>query len=717
LNGRRLPLLIGPVVAVLLFLPTLGHDFVFDDHAVIGQNPLMHDLRDLPRLLAAPYWNTPTRDRMLYRPVTSVSFALDRAIARGLDPRWFHLVNVLLHATASLLVAVWAATLLPGRTGPAAAGLLFAVHPVHVEAVAGIVGRAEILAACAVLGAILCHRAARAAIGWRCGLLMTAAWTGTLLGAGAKESAVVAPVLCLVADAFVPAPPGRRRVVLLYAGHAAALGIYFAARVLVLGTIGIGRPIPFVDNPAASAGAIDGRLTALGTVARYAVLLLWPRRLSADYSYDQIPVVRSPLDPWALAGLALVIGVVAGGVLLRRRAPVVACAFLFTAVAASLTSNLVVFIGTILAERLMYLPSAGVCLLGAAGAAWLARRRGLIPSVAAVAVAAGAGAARTAVRLPEWKDDLALYSSAARVSPRSARIRYNLGNAHLRLERHAEAETEYRAALAIYPEFGDARVNLGMALLQQGRGREALPVLEGAARRDPGSPDLAVNLGNAWRAVGEPARAREEFERALRLDPRSARAWNNLGSLALGRGDLPRALECLRRAVDLDPSYAVFRVNLADALVAAGRPEEADARFLEAYHLDPGLPESRRGMGEVLLRRGDAAGAEREFRAAVAATRPSARAANFLGYLLAGRGDARGAAAAYLRAVALDPALHDAHRSLGYLYAGPLADPERARRHLETSLALDPGQPEADAMRKILGDLSRRNRGGAPGGR
>jgi tetratricopeptide (TPR) repeat protein len=706
LTGRRLALLLGPLLAVLLFLPTIRHGFVFDDHPVIGQNPLMRDLRDLPRLLVAPYWNTPTRDRMLYRPVTSASFAVDRAIASGFDPRWFHLVNVLLHGLATALLTAWAAATLPGRIGPAAAGVLFAVHPVHVEAVAGIVGRAEILAACGVFGTLLGHRAALTAPGGRrAAVPAIGAWILCLLAAGAKESAVVAPVLCLLADLAFPARSPRRRHLLLYAGYAAVLGIYFAVRVQVLGTVGIGRPIAFVDNPAAAAGPLDGRLTALGTVARYAILLLWPRHLSADYSFDQIPVIRSAADPWALSGLLVVAAILGGGAYLLKRAPAAGHALLWVAVSAAPTSNLLVFIGTLLAERLMYLPSAGLCLLAGAGAAALERRGAGRLALAAVAALGVAGAVRAWARLPEWRDDLALYASAARVSPRSARIRYNLGNAHLRDGRHPEAESEYRAALAIYPDFGDALVNLGLTLVQRGRAEEALSLLERAAARHPANADIAVNLGAAWRAAGDPERAAAEFERALRLDPGSARAWNNLGSLALARGDLDRALECLGRAVELDPVYVVFRVNHADALAAAGRLAEAEAEFLEAHRLDPDQPEARRGYGEVLLRRGDASGAEREFRAAAAGHPPSPRAANFLGYLLAGRGDDGGAAEQYLRAVALDPTLHDAHRSLGILYATRLGDPERAIRHLEASLALEPEQPGADAIRTMLRDL------------
>jgi len=716
LTGRRSSLLAGPILALLLYIPTLGHGFVFDDRGVIEANPLMQDIRDLPRLVAAPYWNAPQHARTLYRPLTSASLALDRALS-GSRPAWFHAVNVALHALATLLVAGLALDLLPGRpVGAAVAAALFAVHPVHVEAVAGIVGRAEVLAAIGVLLAVACHRRALSAASGRFLPWAAAAWAAVLGGALSKESAIAAPLIVLLAERLMPAaasaPRGRRPM--LHAGYGLVVLAYLGARAAVLGTIGIGQPIPFVDNPAASAGPLAGRLTGLGTLARYARLLLWPDRLAADYSYDQIPVIRSLLDPLAVLGLLVLVAVVAGGLLLVRRAPACAFGLLFMAASAALTTNVVLFIGTLLAERLMYLPSVGLCLLGgwAVGRATGPKARLVAVAVAAAAVLLLAG--RAWARIPEWKDDFALYQSAARVSPRSARIRYNLGNAYLKLGRFADAETNYREALRIYPEFQDARVNLGMALVQLGRPQDALAFLEETARLDPKSADLAVNLGTAYQALGDEARAEAAFRRALELDPRSARAWNNLGSIELHRGSAGAAATTIARAVDLDPRMAIFRINLADALNAAARKGEAAEQFREAFRIDPDLPEAHRGMGEVALEAGDLVTAEREFRVAAGAEVPSARAANFLGYVLARTGRTAEAAAQYERAIALQPDLADAHASLGLLYGAQAGEGARAIEHLRASLRLDPGQANAEELRALLRRLEARREGGSP---
>jgi tetratricopeptide (TPR) repeat protein len=708
LSARRAALAAGPLLAILLYLPTIGSGFVFDDEGAITQNPLLRDLRDLPRALVSPYWNLPGHGTSLYRPLTTFSFALDRALVRGFRPGWFHGVNLLLHAAATFLVALLAAEILPRAGAPLVAGVLFAAHPVHVEAVAGVVGRAELLAACGALGAVLASRralmAGGAASAVRWGGLAAAA---SFLGMCGKESAATIPLLCALADAaFPPAPaPSPRRRATLYLALAASSGAYLMARWIALGSLGIGEAIPFVDNPASGAGPVAGRLTALACVVRYAALVLWPARLAADYSFDQLPIVRSLFDPMALLGLAIVVGLVAAGAWCLRRRPVCGLAFLWIPLTAGLTSNLVVFIGTLLAERLMYLPSVGAVLLFG----WVATRpRG----TTAARAAAGAtvvlcvlAAGRTLARLPDWRDDFALYESGVRVSPRSARLRYNLGNAYLRRGEYRRAEEQFHAALAIYPDFLDARVNAGMAMLQQGRAREALGLLREAADREPRSADLAIDLGTAYRASGEVVRAESEFRRALSLDPGSARAWNNLGSIEQARGDAAAALGDLRRAVDLDPAYPVFRVNLADLLLATSAVEEAEAEYRATLTLDPAHAEARRGLGEVALKRGDLVAAEASFRAAAAAEPPSARAADFLGYLLARKGDARGAAREYERALAIDPSLADAHRSLGLLYAQQLGERGKGAQHLEMSLRLDPGQAGAADLRRLLETL------------
>ena len=706
MSRRRAALALPAVLAIVLHLPALGHDFVFDDRGVILENPLMRDLRHLPRLLAAPWWAAAGRDAGLWRPVTSATFALDRALAGGFRPEWFHAVNILLHGVATWLLTLVALEIGGSLAAALVAGALFAVHPVHVEAVAGIVGRADLLAAGATLAALLLHRRALSPGGGGAAAATLLAPAFAFAAMLAKESAFIVPLLAWLCERAAPLPltaSARRRR--LWLGHGAALAAALALRFAAVGGIGPPAGIPLIDNPAAAAGPVAGRLTALACVTRYAGLLLWPARLSADYSYDQIAIVRAPGDLRALAGGLLVGGVLAAGLALSRRRPAIGFSLLFIAVTMAPVANLVVFVGTLLAERLLYLPSAGLCLLaGCLAATPVTARARRVAAVAATSLVLAA-AARTWTRLPDWRDDFALYRSAAEVSPRSARIRYNLGNAWLRQRRHADAEAEYRRALAIYPAFADAQANLGMALLQQGRPAEALETLSVAAARLPRNAEVAVNLGSAERLLGRADRAEAEFRRAISLDPDAATAWNNLGSLLLSRGDVSGAVAAIERAVAAAPDAAIYHVNLADALRAAGRDGDALREFDRAAGLDPALGEARRAAGEAALMRGDAAVAVREFAQALDADPPSARAANFLGFMAAGAGDRRAAAAYYERALALDPSLSDVHRSLALILAGLPGERRRAATHLRRSLEMDPDQAGAVDLRRMLVEL------------
>jgi hypothetical protein len=187
---RWLPAALVALLAAAVFAHTLPFDFVYDDVPVILRNEHLHSLAAWREILAGPWWSSG-----LYRPLTSLTFAINWAMGGG-SPWPFHLTNVLAHAAASVLVLLLAKRLLPPAAALAAA-LLFAVHPVHVEAVANLVGRAEVLATLFTVAAALLY------LEWGerptplrgAGVLLL-----VLLGLGSKESAFAAPALLLVVD-------------------------------------------------------------------------------------------------------------------------------------------------------------------------------------------------------------------------------------------------------------------------------------------------------------------------------------------------------------------------------------------------------------------------------------------------------------------------------------------------------------------------------------
>lgn len=387
--------------AAVVYLGALWNRFAGDDLFIIQRNPLVTGPGSLWGIFGSPYWPTVFFPGKMYRPLPVLSYALDWRLGA---PAWFHAVNLLWHAAASAAVATLAHRLAGAR--PAViAGVLFAVHPVHVEAVAQVVGRAELM------GAVFACVAVTAALtGGR------AAWSVAAFGLAllCKENAAVVPVLVLWGWLVGIGRPDRRRFAVLLGGWLVVGAAYAAARYAVL------APFErFQDVAPVFLGLepLAVRLTAVSAFADFARLLLLPLTLRADYSPLERTAVLAPGDPRFLAGLAIAIaGVALLALAWRRGGRVEALGLGWVAIAWLPVSNLVVPIGVLVAERTLYLPSAGLTI--AAGVA-LARVRHTTVLVAATAVLALAGAARTVTRVPVWRSDLRLAQAILEDSPRS----------------------------------------------------------------------------------------------------------------------------------------------------------------------------------------------------------------------------------------------------------------------------------------------------------
>lgn len=499
-------------VTALTFANTASLGFVWDDHRVIEANPAVTDpgrygLRDA---LRATWWGptAPVGSNRVWRPVTLVSFRVDRALW-GPSPSGHHVTNVALHALVAALVFALARRVLlsRGADSPLAAfgaAALFALHPLRVEAVASIVGRAELLAALGVLTATLAtlrategdaHAFSAPEAAWRrVGWAMLAV-LGCALGVGAKENAVVAPVWALAVAAFVARREGeawRRavsRALPAVAPMGLVLGVWWLLRANVVGEYLPRTHVQAIDNPLLQVGAGARVLTALALQARYLALTVFPWSLSADYSFEAIPVVRSVANGWLVASVVML---VAFARVARRRAVLDLGAGLYL-LAFLPTANLVLPIHVMFAERLTYLPAVGLSV----ALAW-ALARVEKPWVGRVfAAVLVVFALRSALRNADWESDATLFLAAREVTPGSARVRNNAGAALMEAGSHRAARDEFREAVRIAPEYGDAWINLGIVELRLDRPREALRALERARAITPGHPALVGPLTEA----------------------------------------------------------------------------------------------------------------------------------------------------------------------------------------------------------------------------
>lgn len=471
------------VLALLVALAygnSLRNGFALDDRILIVENKLLTSPAGLAALLLDDYWlarlspyGDPPFFSGLYRPMTVASYAFNYFIG-GLQPLGYHLVNVLLHLIVSVLVYLVARQLQFVREAALAAAGLFAVHPIHTEVVSNVAGRAELLMAMGVLGSLwfAARRERNLSLG------------AFALGLLSKEQALMLPFLLVLFDfcsrgRFLNSPDHQitrsvnqriHRFASRYGWYVVVLLLYLLLRGYALG----GRLIAhtgFLENPAAYADFWTRLLTALKVAGVYLWLCVWPVALSADYSYDAIPVPLSLLDWQVLAGLLSWGGLlVAAAWSYRRGDRRVTFAIGLAVITFAPVSNVIISIGTLMGERLFYLPSAGLCLL--AGLAYerlrlrFRLRQESSPNLnlslnlnllhALLLLLCLAMVARTVVRNRDWVSNEAIFRSAVRVVPNSAKAHAALGDElkdrSSRAER-LEAVEDYQTALRIYPDY------------------------------------------------------------------------------------------------------------------------------------------------------------------------------------------------------------------------------------------------------------------------
>jgi tetratricopeptide (TPR) repeat protein len=621
----RFAVLVPVALAIAVSASTIPGDFVFDDEVVVRDDQRLRDF-DLRRIFAENYWGR-ARSSPNYRPLTLLTFALNYKICGR--PWAFHAVNVLLHAAAVAAFFSLARKSGADSLSPVIAASVFAVLPIHVEAVAGIVGRAEMLAAIAAFLAWgLALREDR--LRWR-----AAAPAGLIVLAGmlSKENAAVV-VLLAPASALILRKPIPWRTA---AASAAAVAMALLAGRLVLGPSPEGAGIALMDNPLAKVDPLTRSLNAIRLLGLYAVRTVAPIHLAGDHSFDQLPVLAIGDPRLILETVAAIAGFVVPAIMLRRKWPAAVLGFAAFPLAFAVTSNIFFPIGTNFAERLAYLPSAGWALvlaggMGAVACRGRAARRAAIAALGVIVLAYGA---RSIVRNADWADVAAFDIRLAQDSPRSARARVKAAEGHILLSRRAAApadrarhlslaEAEVSESLRIFPDNLSALAARAMLLGEVGRWDEVLRAaveVERAALREgfPRPAEIDLLRADALFNLDRPAEAVPLIERYLNVRGRSARALFLRGTCRMKAGDAAGALADLDASAVLDPANAKARLNRAVLHATAGRTVEARSDFDAAAALAPDDPQVWVNRGYFFFIQGDVAGALADYRAGIEA--------------------------------------------------------------------------------------------------
>ena len=485
-NDRRLYLAVA-LAAVIPHLPALWNRFAMDDLYIIAWNPLVHSIGGVFGAFTSPYW-PPDLGGQMYRPLPLASFALSWA-AVGDHALLFHALNIVWHAGVTVLAAALALRL-AGLLPALVAGLVFAVHPVHVEAIANVIGLGELMAAA---GACLAVYAAVV----RQNVMLSG--LGLLLGLLSKENAVVAPGLILWAWIVGISRPNRRRMVEFAASWVLMAGAYLVVRAIVL------APYARLDATAPvflGETAFAGRLTAVAALADVVRLLVLPLTLRVDYSPNERTIVHSIVDGrFALGLLCLAVWVFLLALAWRKGRKVEAFGLGWIGIAFLPISNLLFATGVLLAERTLYLPSVGLVLAAGAALARLptSRLRLVVPLVVL------AGGIRSALRVPVWRDDLAVTQSILEDSPESYRGPARMAMIYQSHRQPLQALGALREATRIYDRDPTLYIAAADAAITLGRPRLADTLLAQADRLCFNCPGYLRTQALAARTRGDVA--------------------------------------------------------------------------------------------------------------------------------------------------------------------------------------------------------------------
>jgi len=566
-------------VAFLVYAGSLANGFVHDDEYQILENPFVTNPHLWTKIFTGSVWSFqgvafPTN---FYRPLHIFTHWLVYRLG-GPNPAAFHLFQVLIYAATVWLVFRLGRELLRHELAAFIGALLWALHPLHVEAVAWIAALPDVGYGFFYLLGFLSFLRAEKSAGRPLapyGLAALAYFPALFF----KETALSFPLM-LVAYWFFVSPPQTRadwrdRLV-RFAPFVLAVTIYLAVRVAALGYVTqAGKPWEITPHVIGAAAGLLGQHTKL---------FFWPTHLNVFRTFELGPALHSPW-PW------LTIAVLLGTLWLRRRQPVLSFLIAWWAVGMLPCLDIRQLSFPLLAERFSYVPSVGLCLaLASALFVWLPLRwRGGQPErvvVPALGVVLLFFAVQTVRAIPNWRDNETLANYSLRQSPDAAMLHLiqalNLQYRHGDLD---AAAREYQTAMrlnwaSIHPLASityDSYIGLGQIAYLQGHTEEAL----------------------------------EFFQKAVRVSPHGSPAYDALGSVYFPRSDYARAAEYFSQAVRENPQDLGGRFYLGTCLVKLGRPREAAEQFRAAREVDPTFRQAYEAEARALEAAGDAAGAAR----------------------------------------------------------------------------------------------------------
>jgi len=555
LRSPRTAALLAGALGILVFLNSLANGFAFDDKLIISENEAIQSLEALPGALVAPYWpGEHGQNLALWRPVATGLYGLEWALWGG-SPIGYHLLNVLLHGAVTALAVLLLAELIPVAAA-FVGGLVFAVHPVHVEAVANVVGRAEVLSAFFfLLTCLLVLRGGkRLGVGRLFLILLTYA-----LAFLTKESAVTLLGVVFLLDGakeeLTLKDVGHylRRRWSLYLGLLGVAGAILFARLLVLGNVAR----PFAPLGADILEDIPRIWTVTATWPHIVRLFFFPKDLVVDYGPAVIPIAYG-WNSANVVGVFIVLAILVLSLLTwRREGPLgrsrlngrtLGFGVLWFVITLSPTSNFFFLSGILLSERTLYLPSLGFVAVVGWGFLRLHQSRPRVAPVVLVVALLLLGA-RSWARTPTWKSDLEVFNTLVLEHPESGRSQWILADLYFRAGRTSEALRAYRVAVGILGGHYSLMTEMGRVFMGAGYNDAAELVLTFAWRDRPEFGVAPGLLANIYDRQGRHVEAEEVSRLRLAEDSTDAVQYHLLSRALEAQGRFPEAVEARKASI------------------------------------------------------------------------------------------------------------------------------------------------------------------------
>ncbi|XP_072164722.1 protein O-mannosyl-transferase TMTC1-like [Diadema setosum] len=561
------------VVSFVLFSNTLYADFVHDDIFAIKNNKDVLPSTALWKVFQDDFWGKSMSDNTShksYRPLCILTFRLNYLVS-GLQPFSYHLVNILLHSSVSVLfMYVCQHVIFQDITPAFISALLFAVHPIHCEAVAGVVGRADVLSCLMFLLSFLAFISL---------LRPRDLWQSVKFRAVAVRCAVL---FC-------------------------AVSVFLGFRIWMLN--GHLPHFSEEDNPAAFADHMTTRFLTYSYLVAFNIgLLLCPVTLSYDWQVGSIPLIESWRDSRNLATLAAVGGLLSLGLhcLVRSKSDekrILLCGLLFLAIPFLPASNLFFKVGFVVAERILYIPSLGFCILLAWGISKLYSnttcRMLRILLAFCTLTTIFCLCQRTWIRNGVWKSRETLFRSGLETLPHNAKMHYNYGNYLMDSGFPLAAIERFEETLRLHPQHASANNNLG-TLLSQDQPERAKKYFLRALQINPRHAKAYFNLANLYSDSGELTEAERLLEKALEIDPASWDTLNSLASIKQRQGKEQAAEVYYLTALGLAEVSADVHNNYAAFLMSNDRYQESLHHYQECLTLDPSHSIAMTNMARLL---------------------------------------------------------------------------------------------------------------------